>query len=119
LGFYALENIPQKKQESARASFKLPDGEEICVLIDATVFGSVKQGLLITESGVHISNGLLAKNRGAHFVDWDSVRSTQGGVMEGEYEFLVGGGVYFNLSASAEGGATAKLLVELFAHLRV
>jgi len=117
--FYALENIPQKKQQSARASFKLPDGEEICVLIDATVFGSVKQGLLITESGVYISNGLLAKSRGSHFVDWESVRSTQGGVMEGEYEFLVGGGVYFNLSASGEGGATAKLLVELFAHLRV
>jgi hypothetical protein len=115
--FYALEDIPAKKKESARNVFKLQSGDEIYVLVDATVFGSVKQGLLIAESGIYVSNGLFAKHRGAHFVDWTIVRSTQNGKMEGEYEFLVGGDVFFNLSASGEGGATAKLLTELFAHL--
>jgi hypothetical protein len=116
--FYALEDIPAKKKESARNVFKLQSGDEIYVLVDATVFGSVKQGLLIAESGIYVSNGLLAKQRGTHFIDWTIVRSTQNGKMEGEYEFLVGGDVLFNLGASGDGGATAKLLTELFVHFQ-
>jgi DNA uptake protein ComE-like DNA-binding protein len=57
--FYVAELIPQDKLEIALQTYPLNGGGRAIALIDATVFGSAKNGMLIGEYGLswHHSNG--------------------------------------------------------------
>lgn len=48
-----------KKLETVRASYGVPPEEEVLALIDATVFGSAKNGLAVTPRGVYWRNDRL------------------------------------------------------------
>jgi hypothetical protein len=55
---YFWDSIPLKKEANARKSMGcLMPTVEVLVLFDNTVFGSAKDGAIITESGVYYNNG--------------------------------------------------------------
>lgn len=55
-GYYASDWIPANKLRNACASFPIPAWEKVAALVDATVFGSAKNGLAICSSGVYWHN---------------------------------------------------------------
>ncbi len=63
--FYVAELIPQDKLQNALKAYPLSEGEQPIALIDATSFGSAKNGMLIGELGISwhnlFSNGNLSK----------------------------------------------------------
>ena len=54
--FYVAELIPQNKLESAREKYPSPGGGKVIALIDATIFGSAENGMLIGEYGLSWHN---------------------------------------------------------------
>ncbi len=57
-GYYVGETISQKKLTNARSSFRIPDTEMVVALLDATAFGSSKDGLAVCTGGVYWHNML-------------------------------------------------------------
>ena len=50
---YYTVPIPEKKANNARASLNIPHGDQIFALVDFTVFGSAKDAMVVTESGLY------------------------------------------------------------------
>ena len=71
---YNIEPIPEKKERNARGSLKVPDSEKIIALIDFTSFGSAKDAMVVTESGLYWKNGM---DQTVKVLSWDQlVQST-------------------------------------------
>lgn len=75
--YYVDEVIPEKKLANARKHFPIPPVERVVALIDATVFGSAKTGLAISEEGIRWHNGSNnnAKGPKSVFLPWDKFAS--------------------------------------------
>lgn len=71
---YLTPYIQPKKLASAGSSFVLGEGnDKVLVLIDATVFGGGKEGLALTEEGIHFKElGSSAERR-----FWEDVREVE------------------------------------------
>lgn len=57
--FYVAELIPKDKLQNALKTYPLNDGGKPIALIDATVFGSAKNGMLIGEHGLSWHNSVV------------------------------------------------------------
>ena len=56
-GIFAGANIPTKKKMNAFVAMRVEEPiESISVLVDATVFGSAKEGLVLTDSALYFKN---------------------------------------------------------------
>ena len=53
---YVLPDIPPRKLNNARRQSKVPTAEKIFGLIDCTVFGSAKNGILFGQKGIYFNN---------------------------------------------------------------
>ena len=51
--YFVGDVIPKKKLANARRSYPVPEQERIVALLDATVFGSAKDGLAVCTGGVY------------------------------------------------------------------
>jgi hypothetical protein len=51
-----VDNIPESKLNNARGSQRIPASEVAIALIDTTVFGGAKDGLVVCESGLYWKN---------------------------------------------------------------
>ena len=61
---YLGDNIPPKKRTNACRSLCVKEPiSEICVLADATVFGSAEEALVVTTKAVYFKNSFEAPNR--------------------------------------------------------
>jgi len=61
---YLGDNIPPKKRTNAYRSLRVKEPiSEICVLADATVFGSAEEALVVTTKAVYFKNSFEAPNR--------------------------------------------------------
>jgi hypothetical protein len=47
-----ISDIPEKKLSNARKTMNVPEKETVLILIDDTVFGSAKDGVLLTDWGI-------------------------------------------------------------------
>jgi hypothetical protein len=54
--FYFGSEIPEKKLANARTSFGIPSAEQIIALVDCTMFGSAKDGVAFSGSGIYWKN---------------------------------------------------------------
>jgi tetratricopeptide (TPR) repeat protein len=54
--YFVGERIPAKKVGNARTHYGIPNEDDLFALIDGTVFGSAKEGLAVTTSGLYWRN---------------------------------------------------------------
>jgi hypothetical protein len=71
---YVAPRIPARKLNAARGSYAMDIKEDdVLVLIDATVFGGAKEGLILTSEGIRIKELMAATNEWR----WKDVRSLE------------------------------------------
>lgn len=95
-GYYVADLIPSSKLSNARDSFPIPARERVIALVDATVFGSAKNGLAIGASGVYWHNDWTTSTAQT-FLNWEEfiqVRIRK----KGMYDVELGTGNLFNMS---------------------
>lgn len=97
--YYVEDMIPVAKLANARASFPIPNREHVIMLIDATVFGSAKNGLAIGESGIYWHNDWTTKSNKT-FLDWNEFIEAEIS-QKGRYEIEIGSGNFINMSGSS------------------
>ena len=68
--FFAGERIPPKKLAAAQVHYPLPRQETVLALVDATIFGSAKNGMAIGLSGVYWNNDWTTESR-VRPLSWD------------------------------------------------
>ena len=123
---YVGDGIPAEKLVNFREAVasRGPDERGILLadpiaLCDATVFGSAKNGFLLTEKGISVSGDWSAKTS-AGYLSWEEFISPGGTVLfEGSYEILLysarGRSVFFNAAAC---GRDVQDVVGFFRRLR-
>ncbi|QJD86424.1 helix-hairpin-helix domain-containing protein [Cohnella herbarum] len=97
--YYVEEAIPGNKLFNARQSFPIPAEERVIAFVDATVFGSGKNGLAICASGVYWHNDWTTDTE-RNFLDWmefAEVHIRRAGV----HDIELGVGNVFNMSGSS------------------
>jgi hypothetical protein len=106
-------NIPERKLRNATRSCGVEDDEQVLALIDATVFGSAKNCLLVGTRGLYCRNDWAGRSAGAHHVGYLELLDTQVRV-EGSYEVQIGPGTFFNHSGSSiKGPRVVQILQDL------
>lgn len=111
-GFYVVPNIPAQKLANARVSCSLAN-EEVLALIDATLFGSAKNGMLITAKGVHFHNDWSAHTSGTFTLRYEDMSVDQIRLLS-ESEIVLAEGASFNCTASdIKSPAVADLMYAL------
>lgn len=74
--FYVGDQIPDRKRQNALNEYSLSGDESIFALIDTTVFGSAKQGALLTNKGIHIINSWTGE-MGRGYMDWEDFQHAE------------------------------------------
>ncbi len=69
---HVAPDIKEKKLRNAAASFLIPDDEEVIGLLDTTVMGSAKTGLVFGLRGVYFRNSGSSAD-GAHALDYSQL----------------------------------------------
>ncbi len=70
---YTGDNIPDSKLCNARKTCEVPDDETILVLLDATVFGSAKNAMLIGTRAIYLHNDWASDTSGRWRVGWEEL----------------------------------------------
>lgn len=94
--YYVEEMIPGNKLFNARESFPIPARERVIAFVDATVFGSGKNGLAICASGIYWHNDWTTHTEKT-FLDWmefAEVHIRRVGI----HDIELGAGNVFNMS---------------------
>lgn len=115
-GLLVDPDIPEKKQRNAWERYEIPASEKPLGLIDTTLMGSAKEGLVFGIHGVYLHNPGGNTSPGAHFVSYDDFPSTDFAATDGrlnKYDVRVGD-VYF----CTAGGLTAEDTVTVFSKVR-
>lgn len=72
--YYVGELIPERKLANASKSMNIPPDEHVIALIDATVFGSSKEGMAIGMSGIYWKN-INAWATVNNYLSWDEFKA--------------------------------------------
>jgi len=73
--FYIYGDIPERKLKNACESYPLHQDDEILALVDATVFGSAKNGMLIGLKGIYFKSDSGHSERS--FLSWADLSSSE------------------------------------------
>ncbi|OCA87833.1 hypothetical protein A8F94_08305 [Bacillus sp. FJAT-27225] len=110
--YYVEELIPAKKLQAARENYSIPADEEVFALIDATIFGSAKNGLAICSGGLYWNNDWTTVSRKTSVL-WDIFRDATIKV-KGKWELEIGHGRLFGMSGSnMKNEELCRLLTEI------
>lgn len=115
-GYFVAEAIPLNKLSKFCRAIPIPVQGHAIAFIDATVFGSGKNGLLITEAGVYWRNDWATDTR-KNYLSWEEL--IQVSVMRsGDYDIELGPGNYFNMSAGQfDKDALVQLLQDIQSYI--
>lgn len=69
--WYIAPDIPVKKLRNLCENVQPAKDVKIYALIDETVFGNAKNGMLVASDGLYIHNDTVAATPGRHFLSWD------------------------------------------------
>lgn len=112
-GLFVTPDIPRKKAENAYASYGMPASVNVFAIVDATVFGSAKNGLAFTSEGLFWKNDWTTTSAKTH-MPWEEFKSTaQLRAVKGS-ELLLGNGCAFGMAGS---GMKPKVLLQLMEKL--
>ncbi|MDQ0090959.1 hypothetical protein J2T12_004385 [Paenibacillus anaericanus] len=116
--YYVADKIPKKKLRNAQAALSIPVHEHVVMLVDATVFGSCKNGLAVTNNGVYWKNDWLTATDHTYLSWGDFVRvdiSWQRNVTSSTSYIELGFGNNFNMDGSL---FKKELLVQILQQLQ-
>jgi hypothetical protein len=105
---YVAPEIPESKLWNAQNLYDVPDDEKAIGLINATVFGSAKNGLMFGVHGLYFRNAWSANLPGTHSVPYSSLPSANLTTANGEVH--LGDGVYFDSTGGPDVDAIIDLL---------
>jgi len=111
---HVAPDIPDKKLANACQTCRVPQGERILALIDATVFGSAKNALLFGREGIYYHNDWSSKVAGpglVPYIEFPQRRFQR----ESWAEVGLDRGQFFNRSGSQ---ATSQKVVEMLLAVR-
>ncbi|WP_310461280.1 hypothetical protein [Sphaerotilus sp.] len=98
--FYVGSQIPDKKMNNAMANYPIPRNEEILALIDATVFGSAKQGMAIGSSGIYWNNDWATESH-KKSLSWEDLASGADSIAAKGMNLYLAPGCLFGMSGSS------------------
>jgi len=108
--FYEGQSIPAKKLNNAIKSMGVGPGEEVYALIDTTLFGSAKNGLVITNLGIRWKND-WATDSDKSFYSWDEFSAIAPGMSTDKYDVVFSKGARVSTAGSGvEPGELKKVL---------
>lgn len=115
-GYFVAEAIPFNKLSKFCSAISVQVQGHAIAFIDATVFGSGKNGLLITEAGVYWRNDWATDTR-KNYLSWEEL--IQVSVMRsGDYDIELGPGNFFSMSAGQfDKDALVQLLQDIQSYL--
>jgi len=114
-GFYVGTDIPQKKLKNAAEHYPVPRSENPLALIDATIFGSAKVGMVLGERGVYWRNDWMTETA-KNFLGWDELAAD--GFAVKKKELILAPGCSFDMTgASMKCEQLADMLGEILASL--
>lgn len=110
---FIAPTIPTNKLANAYANYKIPNNKLIIALIDATVFGSAKNGMAITGDGLYWKNDWTTDSRKT-FLTWDEISNNINDIQAKGSELLLGSGCSFGMAGAGMKPITLlKLLTEI------
>jgi hypothetical protein len=97
-GYYVHGNIPNKKLESAFQNYPDTDIDDVILaLIDSTVFGSAKTGMLIGANGIYWNNDWAVKtNRNS--LSWDELADSRWSISKSTFDIQLAPGCELGMS---------------------
>jgi TPR repeat protein len=100
-------SIPDSKLANARRKMKCPENHVI-MLIDNTIFGSAKDGAIVTPNGLYVHN----MGETARFLEWKQIHTVQGRDFLGGVTLLINGLDFLtmNLPSACAAHAFANLV---------
>lgn len=75
--FYVMPNIPPAKLRNAIDNYPVPADEQVLALVDATVFGSAKNGMVFGHTGVYWKNDWTTESAKT-FLTWAEIAAMTG-----------------------------------------
>ncbi len=97
-GYHVHGNIPNKKLEAAFQHYPDVDVDDVILaLVDSTVFGSAKTGMLIGANGVYWNNDWAVKtNRNS--LSWDELADSRWGISKSTFDIQLAPGCELGMS---------------------
>lgn len=112
-GFYKGAQIPSKKLQNAIAHYPVPASETPLALVDATVFGSAKVGMVLGTKGVYWKND-WATDTLKNFLSWEELAAAPGLIGGAKSKLTLAQGCVFDMTGSSmKCEQLASLLVEI------
>lgn len=113
-GFYFKENIPPKKLIGARTYLSGAQDDGVFAIVDTTIFGSAKIGLVVSRWGLIWKNDTVETNRNAY--PWKELASLDSPSKPNRGEITFEKGVVFDFTNSnGDAEACRDTLVKLVA----
>jgi len=100
--YYVHDSIPPKKLVAAQ-SYPVSPGYDVLALIDATVFGSAKNGMAITPKGIYWSNGdgWLDTETEKNHMTWAELKAAENSLQVSKSDLVIVPGSPFDLAGSS------------------
>ena len=76
VNYHTKGNIPLEKLDNARASYPVDQNDVALALIDSTIFGSAKTGMVIGLKGVYFRNNWMTETL-ENFLSWGELNSNR------------------------------------------
>ena len=116
-GYFTYGNISGNKLQAAIQHYPVDLNDTALALIDATVFGSAKNGMVIGLKGLYWRNSRTASaNSARNFISWEELASNQVPVSRSTFSVQFAPGCEFDMSGSS---MAKQLLVNLLNQLVV
>ena len=98
--YYGYGNIPPKKLQAAVQHYPVDLDETPLALIDSTVFGSAKTGMVIGLKGIYWKNSWNVKTS-RNFLSWDELANSNTKISRTTYDVQLFPGCEFGMSGSS------------------
>ena len=110
--FYKIWNIPPNKLQNAM-NYPMPSGEKILALVDATIFGSAKVGMVIGLQGICWKNDRTMVSE-RNFLTWAELAQSKSSIIGNKSKLILAPGCVFDMTGSSmKSEQLACLLIEI------
>jgi hypothetical protein len=72
-GVHVAPHIPERKVRNAREAMRIPPEESVLALVDTTVFGSAKEGMVVATRGIYWRNSFLDGGNDNGRLTWEAL----------------------------------------------
>lgn len=107
--FYISGKIPKDKLKNAISNYPIPAAEDVLALIDATVFGSAKNGMAIGLKGIYWKNDWTTDTV-KNFLHWNDLIANTKQITTKGSDLILSPGCVCSLAGSS---VKSKLLLDL------